>query len=423
MATFSTNQARQLYVVKELKTSNVISTDAAGSIAVKSDTAKNHLYFEYMGAGGMLRSDLIDIKSIMHAKATDADDLAHELAKYKVVLDPNVNGGSPVAGQDYLLRITFRNYIGLSEEDQYIKYGMVHAVAGMTAGAFYQELYKSLKKNFSREAEQLLNFSLEGTAAKATMTTNTEITVTAVETGVIGNSIKFTIESITATNAGFKVTQEDGFTVIRASLTAANKSIKDLKDLVASNPGIAEMITVTGTDRVIVQLEATPVALTGGDASGLIVEEAPQEWILGTFSQVPVNFTLMPDTIVVNGDDRIWGLVEKQASTNSIPDGHKIADLEYFCMGERGDVYRMMGFPNVIRTKYLVNPDLKYNTIDIHYAYVGSNEAVQKSEKDITIVVPKVGKNNRDSNKLTNNIISAINTATGLTITELDVSA
>lgn len=423
MATFSTNQARQLYVAKELKTSNVISTDAAGSIAVKSDTAKNHLYFEYMGAGGMLRSDLIDIKSIMHAKATDADDLAHELAKYKVVLDPNVNGGSPVAGQDYLLRITFRNYIGLSEEDQYIKYGMVHAVAGMTAGAFYQELYKSLKKNFSREAEQLLNFSLEGTAAKATMATNTKITVTAVETGVIGNSIKFAIESITATNAGFKVTQEDGFTVIRASLTAAKKTIKDLKDLVAANPGIAEMITVTGIDETAVQLEATPVALTGGDASGLIVEEAPQEWILGTFPQVPVNFTLMPDSIVVNGDDRIWGLVEKQASTNSIPDGHKIADLEYFCMGERGDVYRMMGFPNVIRTKYLVDPDLKYNTIDIHYAYVGPNEAVQKSEKDITIVVPKVGANNQVSNKLTNDIITAIYNATGLAIAALDVPA
>lgn len=422
MATFSTNQARQLYVAKKLKTSNVISTDAAGSIAVKSDTAKNHLYFEYMGAGGMLRSDLIDIKNIMHAKATDADDLAHELAKYKVVLDPNVNEGSPVAGQDYLLRITLRNYIGLSEEDQYIKYGMVHAVAGMTAGAFYQELYKSLKKNFSREAEQLLNFSLEGTAAKATMATNTEITVTAVETGIIGNSIKFAIESITATNAGFKVTQEDGFTVIKASLTDAKHTFKDLKDLVASNPGIAEMITVTGTNEAAVKLEATPVALKGGDAKGLIVEEAPQEWILGTFPQVPVNFTLMPDSIVVNGDDRIWSLVEKQASTNSIPDGHKIADLEYFCMGERGDVYRMMGFPNVIRTKYLVDPDLKYNTIDIHYAYVGPNEAVQKSEKDITIVVPKVGNNNPVSNRLTNDIITAINNATGLNITLLDTS-
>lgn len=424
MATFSTNQARQLYVAEALKPSNVISTDAVGSIAVKSDTAKNHLYFEYMGAGGMLRSDLIDIKNIMYAKATDADDLAHKLAKYKVTLDPTVNNGSPVAGQDYILRIAFRNYIGMSEEDQYFKYGIVHAVSEMTVGSFYQELYKSLKKNFSRETEQLLDFSLEGTAAKATITaTNGNITVTAVENGVIGNYIKFAVESVTAAKAGFRVTQEDGFTVIRASLISSKVTIKDLKDSVAANPGIAAMISIGGTNETIVQLKTTPVALTGGNASGLIVEEVPQEWILGTFPQVPVNFTLMPDTIVVNGDDRIWGLVEKQASTNSIPDGHKIADLEYFCMGERGDVYRMAGFPNVIRTKYLVNPDLEYNTIDIHYAYVGSNEAVQKSEKDITIVVPKVKDNNRNGNELTNNIIAAINTAAELTITELDVSA
>lgn len=421
MATFSTNQARQLYVAEALKPSNAISTGAVGSIAVKSDPAKNHLYFEYMGAGGMLRSDLIDIKNIMYAKATDADDLAHKLAKYKVTLDPTVNGGSPVAGQDYILRIAFRNYIGMSEEDQYFKYGMVHAVSGMAADSFYQELYKSLKKNFSRETEQLLDFSLEGTAAKCIIT-DTGVTVTAVENGVIGNSIKFTVESVDATNAGFRVTQEGGFTVIRASLAKDKGTVQDLKNLVAANPGIAAMISIEGEDTTVLSPSTDLVPLTGGSASGLIVEEVPQEWILGTFPQVPVNFTLMPDTIVVNGDDRIWGLVEKQASTNSIPDGHKIADLEYFCMGERGDVYRMVGFPNVIRTKYLVNPDLKYNTIDIHYAYVGSNEAVQKSEKDITIVVPKVG-GNSDSNRLTNDIIAAINTATGLEITPLGASA
>jgi hypothetical protein len=31
---------------------------------------------------------------------------------------------------------------------------------------------------------------------------------------------------------------------------------------------------------------------------------------------------------------------------------------------------------------------LDYDIYDIHYAYVGSNESVQKSEKDITIAVP-----------------------------------
>ena len=46
MATFSTNQVRQLYVATALKSPNVIASDTAGSIAVKSDTAKSHLYFE-----------------------------------------------------------------------------------------------------------------------------------------------------------------------------------------------------------------------------------------------------------------------------------------------------------------------------------------------------------------------------------------
>lgn len=347
MATFSTNQVRQLYVATALKSPNVIASDTAGSIAVKSDTAKSHLYFEYMGAGGMTRSDLIDIKNILYAKATDADDLAYDLAKYKLTLDDTVNGGEPVVAQDYILRIAFRNYPGLSEEDQYFKYGMVHAVTGMTASDFYKTLALSLVKNFSREEQGLLKFYLE---------------TGGVDAGVVAG-------------APIEVT-------------------KDTKES-----------SLVGT------------------YTGIIIEEAPQDWILGVMEQAPVNFTIQPDLIIDNGDERIWGVVKKVTSTNSIPDGHKIADLEYFCMGERGDVYRMVGFPYVIRTKYLVDPDIKYNVIDIHYAYVGPNESVQKSEKDITIVVPKVGANNQASNALANNIISAINKATGLTIKTLDVSA
>lgn len=347
MATFSTNQVRQLYVATALESPNVTASNTAGSIAVKSDTAKSHLYFEYMGAGGMTRSDLIDIKNILYAKATDADDLAYDLAKYKLTLDDTVNGGEPVVAQDYILRIAFRNYPGLSEEDQYFKYGMVHAVTGMTASDFYKTLALSLVKNFSREEQGLLKFYLETGGVNAGVVAEAPIEVT-----------------------------------------------KDTKES-----------SLVGT------------------YTGIIIEEAPQDWILGVMEQAPVNFTIQPDLIIDNGDERIWGVVKKVTSTNSIPDGHKIADLEYFCMGERGDVYRMVGFPYVIRTKYLVDPDIKYNVIDIHYAYVGPNESVQKSEKDITIVVPKVGANNRASNALANDIISAINTATGLTIKTLNVSA
>ena len=137
---YSVNQVRQLYVAKALKDPHVLASDAAGSIAVKNDTAKNHLYFEYKGAGNLMRSDLIDIKNILYAKATDAVDIAHKLQAVTVTLDSNVNGGTPVAGQDYILRIAFRQYVGMSEEDQYFKYGMVHAYAGMNADEFYKVL-------------------------------------------------------------------------------------------------------------------------------------------------------------------------------------------------------------------------------------------------------------------------------------------
>lgn len=338
MATFSTNQVRQLYVAKALKSSHALATDDAGAIAVRNDNAKSHLYFEYKGADNLMRSDLIDIKNILYAKATDADEMAYDIKKVTVALDANVNGGAPIAGQDYILRIAFRQYVGMSDEDQYFKYGMVHAYSGMVASEFYKVLAISLAKNFSREVTPLVKIGVTTGSAETDVTPTTKIT------------------------------------------------------------------DLTGT------------------YTGVVITEVPQPWRLGIMEQVPVYFTVQPTTVVVNGDDRIWGTVA-EATDGTIDNGKKIADLEYFCMGERGDMYRGVGFPHNIVTTYLVDPTQKYNVIDIHYAYVGSNESVQKSEKTITLVVPKVGANNQTANKLANDIISAINTATGLTIATLDVSA
>ena len=361
MATFSTNQVRQLYVAKELKSSHVLAADAAGSIAVKSDTAKNHLYFEYKGADNLMRSDLIDIKNILYAKATDADDMAHELKAVTVTLDSGVNAGAPVAGQDYILRIAFKQYVGMSDEDQYFKYGMVHAYAGMDADEFYKVLALSIAKNFSREIVPLIKIEVHSKDTKS--------------------------------KGGF---DSNGYMVVTPTTKDNGKSD-------TTNPYYATDTLVT-------------------DIDSIRITEVEQPWRLGVMAQTPVYFTVQPVAIMVNGDERIWATVTE--STNStIANGKKIADLEYFCMGERGDMYRNIGWPHNIPTTYLVDPTIKYNVIDIHYAYVGSNESVQKSEKTITLVVPKVGAKNNVSNALANSIIAAINTATGLTITELDKSA
>ena len=361
MSVFSTNQARHLYVATAFKSTNVTASDAAGSIAVKADTAKNHLYFEYKGADNLMRSDLIDIKNILYAKAIDADDMAHELKAVTVTLDSNVNSGAPVAGQDYILRIAFRQYVGMSEEDQYFKYGMVHAYTGMDADEFYKVLALSIAKNFSREVVPLIKIEVHSKATKS--------------------------------KGGF---DSNGYMVVTPTTKDNGKSD-------TTNPYYATDTLVT-------------------DIDSIRITEVEQPWRLGVMAQTPVYFTVQPVAVMVNGDERIWATVT-EGTNGTIGNGKKIADLEYFCMGERGDIYRGVGFPNNIPTTYLADPTVKYNMIDIHYAYVGSNENVQKSEKTITLVVPKVGANNQASNKLANDIITAINTATGLSIALLDVSA
>lgn len=128
--------------------------------------------------------------------------------------------------------------------------------------------------------------------------------------------------------------------------------------------------------------------------TGVLLEEVEQDWRLGVMSQVPVycfdNGSIQSSPIVFNGDERLWVTVTK-GEGNTVHNGKEIADLEYFCMGERGDQYRNMGWPNVIPTKYLVDPSKEYDVINIHYFYQGDGISVQKSEKDIQIVVPRPG--------------------------------
>ena len=406
----SINQVRQLYVAKALKASTAALT-TAGDIVPKADTAKTTLYFQSMSPAGIVASDKIDLKNVLSAKATPSDALAHKLVRYSVTLDADVSA-TPVAGQNYILRLAFRQYIGLSEEDQYFKYGEVIARSGMTAEQFYQAMVASLNANMSKD--KLVNVSLDGVKAKAVLADNAGITVTAKTVGTAGNSIKFGIDDVAATAAAVDVTTASGVTTITASLTAAAKTIGDLAALIAADAEASALVAVTGTPATTVVVEEPAVALTGGSTTGIIIEEAEQPWVLGMMPQAFIPFTPQFLTITVNGEDRLWGVATVVTPTNTVPDGHLIADLEYFCMGARGDIYRGMGYPNIIKTTYLVDPSAVYDVLDIHYFSTGSNESVQKSEKTITLVAVDDG-----SHTAMNALIGAINTASGLTIATL----
>lgn len=334
MSTYAVNQVRHLYVAKSLKTA-IAQLTTAGDILPKADTAKSTLYFQYFSPAGVIESsDKIDIKNITYAKATSSGALAKKLDRYQVVLDSEINSGNPVAGQDYLLRLAFRQYVGISPEDQYWKFGMVHAVSGMTPSNFYKAMALSLAKNIAREATPLVTiYLMSGASSSETFTP--------------------------------------------------------------------------------VTIDTDPVSLTG-TYTGIQIEQVAQEWILGVMPQGYIPFTVQPTNITFEGDERIWGTVTTVTPVNSVQDGHDIADLEYFCMGARGDFYRNMGWPNVLHTTYLVDPTQKYDTLDISYYWAGGAEDVQKSPRTITLVAV-----DDDSHTAMNALIGAINTASGLTIPTL----
>lgn len=124
--------------------------------------------------------------------------------------------------------------------------------------------------------------------------------------------------------------------------------------------------------------------------AGIRIEEVAQnDWVLGVTPDEAVNFNVYIAPIKDEDGEEItdWATITPELdSSKHVKNGRKMADLEYFAMGERGDQYRMVGWPNVIKTNYLIDPEKEYDSITIHYAFIDSNEGAQKSERDLMIV-------------------------------------
>ena len=287
MAVFSTNQNRQLYVAKAVKTGTATVANEGDR---KLITQGDQMYFQYFGADGQLRSDIIDKSSISYVKVTPATSLQRKLKVATIAVDASaLEDEKPIKGQEYIAKVYIYNYLAPGDDNVQVKYGSVYVNKEMTLENFYTALADSLTKNFSKE--------------------------------------------------------------------------------------VAPLLTFTAT------------------ASGVTVTEVKQKYVVGTKSQESVNFDIMPSTIVKDGEEITWAVVNEKtgkvaiAATGAVVNnGSKIADLEYFCMGERGDQYRKVAGVNAIPVKPMVDPESAYNVLDIHYSFSDSGVNVQKSEKDITIV-------------------------------------
>lgn len=158
-------------------------------------------------------------------------------------------------------------------------------------------------------------------------------------------------------------------------------------------------VLVNGKMQNLAELKATE------SYTDIIIDEVEQPWRRGVAQVEPVNFNTTCGTVLVDGNDVIWGTVEKEEG-DPVNNGKQIADMEWFYHGTRGDIYREATYPDNFEFKPLVDETKAYSTLDIHFAYVGPGVEVAKSERTITVVCADAAELNK--------LITAIKTATGV---------
>lgn len=145
--------------------------------------------------------------------------------------------------------------------------------------------------------------------------------------------------------------------------------------------------------------EITEATLEADITDCFYLVEAYPYWRLGTFKETLAKIDVLTRPIIVNSDEEDKWLESYKftaftAATAAgkpvaIKNTHKVADMEYFYKGERGNsAFLNHPYDAQIPVELLVDPYYTngYYILTIHYAYVGDNASNQKSEKDIIIV-------------------------------------
>ena len=132
-----------------------------------------------------------------------------------------------------------------------------------------------------------------------------------------------------------------------------------------------------------------------GSLAGIVIEAAEQDWKLGKGTYEFLRFNVTASPIVSAGVETRWATVTKGTThpSGKVKNSKKIADLEWFCMGERGDMYRDISWPDSFTFTPEVNSAATYgyHVLELAFFYAGDAEDVQKSPKEIVLVTPAEG--------------------------------
>ena len=179
--------------------------------------------------------------------------------------------------------------------------------------------------------------------------------------------------------------------------------VKELKDQLTKILGVDGVLTVAPAD--------------GGFAITANVENVKYE--RGIRPIVIPDFNVTVNQITDEGELTNWATLDEnqqlpvESVDTGLTSGYKLADMEYFAMGERGDEYRMAAYPNHIITDYKIDPAKTYGVYNVHYSYKGYNTQSHKSEKDLVIAV-------LNDTELTNTLVKKLTDDFGVSVVTVE---
>lgn len=300
---FSTNQVMQFYVADSALTADNVVKYLDGSVAIKFPLEGD----EYR------MSDKIE--NVMWGKLTDAGALATPYMITDITLDSTVNGGAPIVGETYVVRVKYPEVAGLGVEGWTTKTAAVTVDSKTnTAETFFKALGEALKTAFEKDGVLEAEYDADG------------VTITAAD---VTKGYK----------RGIRPVMMPSFEVSASEVVLDGEYVQPFNEFKA--------------------VEADP-------------EDKP-----------------------------------------AVKNGYKVAEMEYFALGERGDQYRDAAWPDAIISDYKVVPTQEYDVLTVHYAYKGANEGDYKSEKDLIIVGTKGS---------LNTLAGALETAVKVDFTKVDAT-
>lgn len=409
MAIFNVNQNRQFYVINEIvadtvntegKVTKVNNPTKAGQVKL-CKTKDGQIFFKHFGMGGLTRTDLIDVDKSCYAKLTTKADMQRNPKKAIVTLSDTGNNkevSTTVSSDTDEL-----TYLGNETVTVYIDNPKIFNAGDVVE---LPDSLTSAKKAVLLFIKEVTDRAIKVLPLNGVATSTGELSIGALNKGakvvLKGNQPIVGQDYVMRVQINNYLAPGDACVLIKSAAVRATTGMTAGQFYNAMKESLERAFGREAS--VLLKFDVTEAGLviTGAD------EEQP--WRLGVLSKEPVNFEVIPTTVIVDGEEVIWGTVEYGTDTTvTINNGTKVADLEYFCMAERGDVFRNMGWPNNIDVKYMVDPSKGYDMLDLHYYYSGNGVQVHKSEKDITFV------------SATDSIISNLKTAltgAGITVTE-----